>query len=77
MKPSQLAFFMLIRVFANDDDVVHDDDVTVAKIRPDSHLQKRKAPLLISSHLHPLIRGRVAGGAAQAGGPRLPFPGPY
>ena len=28
-------------------------------------------------HRHPLIRGRVAGGAAQAGGPRLPFPGPH
>ena len=32
---------------------------------------------LISSHFRPLIRGQVAGGAAQAGGPRLPFPGPH
>ena len=24
-------------------------------------------------HLHPLIRGRITGAAAQAGGPRLPF----
>ena len=28
-------------------------------------------------HLHPLIRGRVTGAAAQAGGPRLPFPEPH
>ena len=28
-------------------------------------------------HRQPLIPGRVAGGAAQAGGPRLPFPGPH
>ena len=28
-------------------------------------------------HPHTLIRGRVAGAAAQAVVPRLPFPGPY
>ena len=28
-------------------------------------------------HRRPLIQGWVAGAAAQAGGPRLPFPGPH
>ena len=34
----------------------------------------RVHPHLISSH--PLLQDGVAGAAAQAGGPRLPFPGP-
>ena len=30
----------------------------------------------VCPHSHPLVRGRVAGAAAQAGGPRLSFPRP-
>ena len=48
----------------------------------DPHVPKYRSPKkrptsFVSSHFHPLIRGQVAGGAAQAGGPRLPFPGPH